>query len=92
MTFSRRMHHLTVIYVWQQIEFTIEDGALFVLDARTAQRSPQAAVRVAVSMVVEGLASEREALLRIDPRLVEAARQPVVQLPSGEWTRVRCDW
>jgi len=50
----------------QDIEFTIQDGKLFMLQTRTGKRTGLAAVKLAVDMVKEGLISKSEALLRID--------------------------
>ncbi len=68
----------------QEIEFTVEDGQLFILETKAAQRTAKAAVHVAVSMVIEGVVTEREALLGVDPRLVEGFQYPMVKLPTGE--------
>jgi pyruvate, orthophosphate dikinase len=51
-----------------QIEFTIENGALCILDAVRVPRSSRAAVRVAVSMANEGIITHEEALMRVEPR------------------------
>ncbi len=51
----------------QDIEFTIEEGKLYLLQTRTGKRTGFAAVRMAVEMVEEGLIDEKEAILRIDP-------------------------
>jgi len=51
----------------QDFEFTIQDGKLFMLQTRTGKRTPQAAVRIAVEMVGEGLIDERQAVLRVSP-------------------------
>ena len=51
----------------QDIEFTIEEGKLYLLQTRTGKRTGFAAVRMAVEMVEEGLITEKEAILRIDP-------------------------
>ncbi|MCC5988397.1 MAG: pyruvate, phosphate dikinase [Pararhodobacter sp.] len=51
-----------------QIEFTIENGKLWVLDALKVQRSSRAAVRVAVALAEDGIISKKEALMRITPR------------------------
>ena len=56
----------------QDIEYTVESGRLWMLQTRTAKRSPQAALRIAVDMAEEGLISREEAVRRIDPALVEA--------------------
>lgn len=49
----------------QDIEFTIEEGKLWLLQTRDAKRTAQAEVRIAVDMVSEGLISKRDALLRV---------------------------
>ncbi len=51
----------------QDIEFTVEEGRLFLLQTRNAKRTPMAAVKAAVDMAEEGLITRQEALLRIKP-------------------------
>ena len=51
----------------QDVEFTIEQGTLYILQTRSAKRTAAAAVRIAVDMVHEGLISREEAVLRIEP-------------------------
>ncbi|HZU70220.1 MAG TPA: pyruvate, phosphate dikinase [Ktedonobacteraceae bacterium] len=51
----------------QDLEFTVEKGRLYMLQTRSAKRTAQAAVKVAVDMVEEGLISEQEAVQRVDP-------------------------
>ncbi len=51
-----------------QIEFTLEDGRLAVIDAVKMQRSSRAAVRIAVSLANDGVIRREDALLRIEPR------------------------
>ena len=51
----------------QDIEFTIENGELFILQTRNGKRTPSAAVKIAVDMVKEGLISKEEAIMSIDP-------------------------
>ena len=51
----------------QDLEFTIEDGKLYLLQTRTGKRTGFAAVRIAVEMEREGLITKEEAILRIDP-------------------------
>jgi pyruvate,orthophosphate dikinase len=60
----------------QDIEFTVEQGVLWLLQARVAKRSPEAAVRHAVLLRREGLIEVREALDRIDPEHVQALLAP----------------
>jgi pyruvate,orthophosphate dikinase len=50
----------------QDIEFTIEDGTLWILQTRSAKRTPRAALRVAIDLVREGLIAPQEALRRLD--------------------------
>ena len=51
----------------QDLEFTVEKGRLYMLQTRSAKRTAQAAVKVAVDMVEEGLISQQEAIKRVDP-------------------------
>jgi pyruvate,orthophosphate dikinase len=60
----------------QDVEFTIEEGVLYMLQTRSAKRPAQAAVRVAVDMVEEGLLRRDEALLRIEPDKLDALLHP----------------
>ncbi|MFX0083676.1 MAG: pyruvate, phosphate dikinase [Candidatus Hodarchaeota archaeon] len=54
----------------QDIEFTIEDGKLNILQTRNGKRTPSAAVKIAVDMVKEGLISKEEAIMSMDPKKV----------------------
>jgi len=60
------------------MEFTIESGNLYMLQTRRAQRSGQAAVRVACDMVDEGLISEQEAVARIPPNDLNQLLHPTI--------------
>ena len=60
----------------QDLEFTIEHGTLYMLQARNGKRTPTAAVKIAVDLVEEGLISRTEALLRINPDSVGAILYP----------------
>ena len=60
----------------QDIEFTIENGKLWMLQTRTGKRTAQAAVRIALDMVEEKRIDKKEALLRIDPKSVESFFRP----------------
>ena len=62
----------------QDIEFTVERGQLYLLQTRAANRTGRAAVRVAVEMAREGLISEREAVLRVDPDQLHQLLHPTV--------------
>jgi pyruvate,orthophosphate dikinase len=63
----------------QEIEFTIEDGTLWLLQTRAAKRSAQAAVRLALQLNDDGLIDEAETLRRVAPAHVEALLQPSLQ-------------
>jgi len=60
----------------QDVEFTIERGKLYLLQTRTGKRTAQAAVKIAVDMVEEGLIDEKEAILRIQPEQIEQLLHP----------------
>ena len=60
----------------QDMEFTIQDGKLYILQTRNGKRTAQAAVQVAVDMVKEGLVSEKEALLRVNPQDLDGLLHP----------------
>ncbi len=61
----------------QDIEFTIEKGKLWLLQARTGKRTGFAAVRIAVDMVEERIISKEEALLRVEPDQLNQLLQPI---------------
>jgi pyruvate, orthophosphate dikinase len=67
----------------QDLEFTVERGTLYMLQTRTAKRSAASAVRTAVEMVDEGLISEEEAVLRVDPLQLEQLLHPRID-PGAE--------
>ncbi len=54
----------------QDIEFTIEDGKLKILQTRSGKRTPSAAVKIAIDMVKEGLITKEQAIMRIDPKKI----------------------
>ena len=60
----------------QDVEFTVEEGRLFLLQTRVAKRPAQAAVRFAVDAVAKGLLSHEEALLTIDAAGLDALMHP----------------
>ncbi|HEY3934099.1 MAG TPA: pyruvate, phosphate dikinase [Gemmatimonadales bacterium] len=62
----------------QDMEFTIQDGQLFMLQTRRAQRSGQAAFRIACDMVDEEAISEEEAVARIPPQALEQLLHPTI--------------
>lgn len=60
----------------QDLEFTIENAKLFILQTRNGKRTAMAALQIAVDMVAEGLISREEALLGIDPQQLDALLHP----------------
>ncbi len=62
----------------QDLEFTVENGKLYMLQTRTGKRSPSAAFQIAVDMVNEKLINIEEALERIKPEDVERLFYPVI--------------
>ena len=60
----------------QDIEFTVEDGRLYLLQTRTGKRTAAAALRIAVDMVSEGLISREEAVTRIDAAQLDQLLHP----------------
>ncbi|HEY7016858.1 MAG TPA: PEP/pyruvate-binding domain-containing protein, partial [Gaiellaceae bacterium] len=62
----------------QDIEFTVEEGRLFLLQTRSAKRTAAAALKAAVSMVDEELISREEAVARIDPAQLDQLLHPMI--------------
>jgi len=67
----------------QDIEFTIQDGSLYMLQTRTGKRTAAAAVRVAVEMVNEGMIDKKQALLRVAPEQIDQLLHPTFD-PAAE--------
>jgi pyruvate,orthophosphate dikinase len=60
----------------QDMEFTIEKGKLYMLQTRNGKRTAKAALKIAVDLVKEGLLTEQEALMMIDPKQLDALLHP----------------
>ena len=56
----------------QDMEFTIENGKLFMLQTRNGKRTAQAALKIAIDLVKEGLITEQEAVLMVEPKSLDA--------------------
>ncbi len=69
----------------QDVEFTVERGALYLLQTRTGKRTARAAVKMAVDMADEGLIDERTAVMRVDPHQLDQLLHPTVD-PDAEVT------
>lgn len=77
----------------QDVEFTVEQGRLYLLQTRTAKRSPDAAVRIATDLVAEGFIDSATAVQRVTaeqvasvllPTLTEEALSTATQVATGE--------
>ena len=62
----------------QDVEFTVQNGRVFILQARAGKRTVEAAIKIAVDMVSEGMIDETEALLRIEPGSLEHLLHPTL--------------
>ena len=68
----------------QDIEFTIQDGRLWMLQTRVGKRNGPAAIKMAVDMVNEGLIDKKTALLRVKPEQLDALLHPVMDTKSEQ--------
>jgi pyruvate, orthophosphate dikinase len=68
----------------QDIEFTVEDNELYLLQTRSAKRTAAAAVKAAVDMADEGLISREDAVARIDPAQLDQLLHPMID-PTADW-------
>jgi pyruvate,orthophosphate dikinase len=68
----------------QDVEFTVENGKLWMLQTRDGKRTAQAAVRIAVDMVEEGLITKEEAVLRISPEQIDFFLHPQFDIQSRQ--------
>jgi len=62
----------------QDIEFTIQQGRLYMLQTRSGKRTTQAALKIAVDMVDEGVLTRDEAIMRIDPAALDQLLHPAI--------------
>ena len=60
----------------QDMEFTIEDKKLYMLQTRNGKRTARAAIKIACDLVDEGMITEKEALMQIDPKSLDALLHP----------------
>ena len=67
----------------QDLEFTIQENRLYLLQTRSGKRTAKAAVKIAVDLVNEGLISEKEALRRMDPEMARFFMHPMID-PQAE--------
>jgi pyruvate,orthophosphate dikinase len=71
----------------QDVEFTIEKGKLFMLQTRTGKRTAAAAVKIAVDMMKEGLITEKQAVLRVEPKTLDQLLHPTFDPKAEKATR-----
>ena len=69
----------------QDLEFTVENGTLYLLQTRSGKRTARASVRIAVDMANEGLITREQAVLRVEPDRLEQVLHPMLD-PSVEFT------
>ena len=62
----------------QDIEFTVEDGTLYMLQTRNGKRTAGAALKIAVDMANEGLITEEEAIMRLEPSQLDQLLHPTI--------------
>jgi len=67
----------------QDVEFTVENKKLWILQTRSAKRTSKSAVKIAVDMVKEKLISKKEAILRIDPSSLDSLLHPTLDETSS---------
>ena len=71
-------NHLETYFTdMQDIEFTIQDGKLWMLQTRSGKRTGEAMVRMAMEMLAEGLIDEKTAVLRVEPAKLDELLHPV---------------
>jgi pyruvate,orthophosphate dikinase len=67
----------------QDLEFTVQQGVLYMLQTRSGKRTAEAALRMAVEMADEGLITRDEALCRVDPNALDQLLHPTLD-PNAE--------
>ena len=63
----------------QDMEFTIEEGKLFFLQTRNGKRTAQAALKIAVDLVSEGMLSKEQAILKVEPKQLDSLLHPTFE-------------
>ena len=72
----------------QDMEFTIENGKLFMLQTRNGKRTAQAALKIAVDLVNEGMITKEEALLKVEPKQLDQLLHPAFDAESLKSAKV----
>ena len=73
--FARLEKHYTDM---QDVEFTVQNGKLWMLQTRSGKRTAKAALKIAVEMAAEGLIDERQAVMRVDPASLDQLLHPTL--------------
>ncbi|WP_025264171.1 pyruvate, phosphate dikinase [Wolbachia endosymbiont of Onchocerca volvulus] len=68
----------------QDVEFTVQDGKLWILQTRSGKRTAEATVRIIVDMVSEGVITKGEGILRINPKIFDSLLHPVLDIKSDQ--------
>ena len=71
----------------QEMEFTIEEGKLFFLQTRNGKRTAQAALKIAVDLVSEGMLSKEEAILKVEPKQLDSLLHPTFEASALKNTK-----
>lgn len=74
----------------QDMEFTIENGKLFMLQTRNGKRTAKAALKIAVDLVNEGMISKEEAILRVEPKSLDQLLHPSFNKEALNETEAVC--
>ncbi|MBN2851609.1 MAG: pyruvate, phosphate dikinase [Clostridia bacterium] len=72
----------------QDIEFTIEKGKLFLLQTRNGKRTAHAALKIAVDLVKEGMLTKEQALLKVDPKQLDAVLHPMFETKALKQAKI----
>ena len=72
----------------QDMEFTIEEGKLYFLQTRNGKRTAQAALKIAVDLVEEGMLTKREAILKVEPKQLDTLLHPAFDKDSLKAAKV----
>ncbi|NSM56886.1 pyruvate, phosphate dikinase [Wolbachia endosymbiont of Atemnus politus] len=68
----------------QDVEFTVQDGKLWILQTRSGKRTAEATIRIIVDMASEGTITKEEGTLRIDPKTFDSLLHPVLDVKSDQ--------
>ncbi len=74
----------------QDMEFTIEDGKLFILQTRNGKRTAQAAIKIAVDLVKEKVRTKEEALLMVEPKQLDQLLHPMFDADALKESKSSC--